>query len=108
MGFRFYKSFRILPGVRLNLSKSGISTTLGIPGANINLRRGRRRTTFGLPGTGLSYIKTRSVRSTEDNRDFAIEQAPVAIEGTPPSRGFTALLVIAAVILMAIVAVAIF
>lgn len=41
---------------RLNLSKSGISTSVGIPGARINIGgRGRITGTAGLPGTGLSY-----------------------------------------------------
>lgn len=56
MGFRFYKSFKLFPGVRLNLSKSGISAGVGIPGANINFSSRGKRTTFGIPGTGLSHI----------------------------------------------------
>lgn len=58
MGFRFYRSWKIIPGVRLNLSKSGISTTLGVRGANMNIGRRGRRYTAGLPGTGLSYVRT--------------------------------------------------
>jgi hypothetical protein len=59
--------------------------------------------TLGLPGTGLSYVKTKSGRSTADDRESAIGKAPVSFEGRPPSRGFAAFLVIAAVSLMAIV-----
>lgn len=55
MGFRFRKSVKLLPGVRLNLSKSGFSTTIGRPGASVNIRGRRVRGTVGLPGTGLSY-----------------------------------------------------
>ncbi|MDQ3246262.1 MAG: DUF4236 domain-containing protein [Pseudomonadota bacterium] len=58
MGFRFYRSWKILPGIRLNLSKSGVSSTLGVRGANMNVGRRRRRYTLGLPGTGLSYVRT--------------------------------------------------
>lgn len=36
MAFRWRKSIRILPGVRLNVSKSGISSTLGPRGASVN------------------------------------------------------------------------
>lgn len=56
MGFRFRKSFRLFPGVRLNLSKSGFSTTLGVPGANVNIRGRRVRRTVGIPGSGLSHV----------------------------------------------------
>lgn len=55
MGFRFRKSVKILPGVRLNFSKSGVSTTLGVRGASVNIgRRGTYRNT-GIPGTGISH-----------------------------------------------------
>lgn len=55
MGFRFRKSLRLFPGVRLNLSKSGISTSLGGPGATINIGPKGTRHTVGLPGSGLSF-----------------------------------------------------
>lgn len=55
MGFRFRKTIRILPGIRLNVSKSGVSTSLGRPGATINIGPGGARGTVGLPGTGISY-----------------------------------------------------
>ena len=43
----FRRRIKIIPGVRLNLSKSGISTSIGIRGANL---------TFGKKGT---YLNTR-------------------------------------------------
>jgi SH3-like domain-containing protein len=55
MGIRFRKSLRIMPGVKLNLSKSGVSTSLGRPGATINLGPRGSRATVGIPGAGLSY-----------------------------------------------------
>ncbi len=55
MGFRFRRSLSIIPGLKLNLSKSGISTSMGGRGAFINFSRRGIRTTLGLPGTGLSY-----------------------------------------------------
>jgi hypothetical protein len=54
MGFRFRRSVKILPGVRLNFSKSGVSTSFGGRGYTVNVgKRGITRT-VGLPGTGLS------------------------------------------------------
>lgn len=55
MGFRFRKSVKIAPGIRLNLSRSGISTSFGRPGATVNVGRGKTRATVGIPGSGLSY-----------------------------------------------------
>ena len=55
MGFRFQKRLSILPGVRINLSKGGVSTSLGPRGADVNIGRTGVTTNAGIPGTGLSY-----------------------------------------------------
>ncbi len=55
MGWRFRKTVKILPGVRLNISRSGISASLGPNGASINLGKRGTRTTVGIPGTGISH-----------------------------------------------------
>jgi hypothetical protein len=54
-GLRFRKTISILPGVRINLSKSGVSTSVGGKGATLNVGRGKPKMTVGVPGTGLSY-----------------------------------------------------
>jgi hypothetical protein len=59
MGYmRLWRRIRIGPGITLNLSKSGISTTVGVRGAHLTLggRRGGRAT-IGIPGTGISYVE---------------------------------------------------
>jgi hypothetical protein len=61
MGLRFRRSFELFPGVRLNVSKSGVSATFGVPGANLNVGRGGLRTTVGIPGSGLSYTQHHGV-----------------------------------------------
>jgi hypothetical protein len=55
MGLRFHKSLRIARGLRLNLSKTGPSLSLGGKGLTFNLGKKGTRTTLGLPGSGLSY-----------------------------------------------------
>ena len=55
MAFRFRRRVKLLPGVALNLSKSGISTSIGGKGATLNISKKGTRATVGLPGTGLSY-----------------------------------------------------
>jgi hypothetical protein len=55
-GFRFRKQIGVAPGVKVNLSKSRVSTSLGGRGATINVGAdGRRMITLGIPGTGMSY-----------------------------------------------------
>lgn len=51
---RFRKSIKLAPGVRINLSRSGLSTTLGVRGASVNIGKRGTRATVGIPGTGIS------------------------------------------------------
>ena len=57
MGFRFRKSFRLAPGMRLNVSWTGTSLSLGPRGAKLNLGPKGVRSTAGIPGTGMSWSK---------------------------------------------------
>jgi hypothetical protein len=54
-GLRFRKSVGVLPGVKVNLSKTGVSTSVGGHGATMNIGTRSRTVTLGIPGTGLSY-----------------------------------------------------
>ncbi|MFJ7730159.1 DUF4236 domain-containing protein [Neobacillus sp. NPDC097160] len=59
MGFGFRKSFKVAPGVRLNVSSRGVGASVGVKGLRYSVNsRGQRRTTVSLPGTGLSYTST--------------------------------------------------
>lgn len=61
MGFRFRKSVKIAPGVRLNLNRKSASISLGGKGAHYTVSStGRKTATVGLPGTGISYSVTES------------------------------------------------
>jgi hypothetical protein len=56
MGFRFRRSIKILPGLKVNLGKTGFtSVSVGGHGLTTNYGKKGTRTTVGLPGTGLSY-----------------------------------------------------
>jgi hypothetical protein len=56
MGFRFQKRIPIIPGLaRINLSKSGVSASVGPRGADVNIGCHGVTTNAGIPGTGLSY-----------------------------------------------------
>ena len=51
--FRFRYSIRLAPGIRLNIGKRGLTTSLG---GRAHITAGRKtRTTVSAPGTGLSY-----------------------------------------------------
>jgi len=58
MSFRFWRRVKILPGVTLNLSKTGGSLSFGVRGAKVTIGPHGKRTSMGIPGTGLFYTKT--------------------------------------------------
>jgi hypothetical protein len=60
--FRFRKVVSLGRYLKLNLSKTGASVSVGRPGATLNVRKDRVDGTVGLPGTGLSYRERLSNR----------------------------------------------
>jgi hypothetical protein len=56
MGFRFQRRIKILPGLAINLSKSGVGFSVGGRGFHAGIdAKGRRYTSASLPGTGISW-----------------------------------------------------
>lgn len=54
MGFRIRKSFKIFKGFRINLSKSGLSSTIGGKGFSVNIGKRGGFLNTSIPGTWLS------------------------------------------------------
>lgn len=68
MGWGFRKSINIIPGVNLNLSRSGPSISLGPKGMKYNINSRGSRVRCSIPGTGIYY--TKNLRSkTNTNRN---------------------------------------
>lgn len=66
MGFRFRKSIKIAPGIKLNLNKKSAGITFGGKGFHHTINtKGKRTTSVGIPGTGLSYSTTSGSGSTK-------------------------------------------
>ena len=66
MGFRFRKSITLLPWVRLNLTASGLSLTLGPKGKSISIGTGGVYGNLRI-GKGLSY-RTRLLKGLPSTR----------------------------------------
>lgn len=81
MGFRFQRRIKLLPGVRLNVSKSGISTSIGGRGLTYN---SRGTVTAGIPGTGLSYRHNLNAGSAEQSTPAAYRDTTNRIEAASP------------------------
>lgn len=59
MTWRIFRRFTVIPGVRLNVSRTGASLSIGQRGITTTVGRRGIRTTVGVPGTGVSYSKNR-------------------------------------------------
>ena len=72
MGFRFRKSKKILPGVRLNFSNKSVGVSLGGKHARVSVNSSGRKTySASIPGTGISYVKTSSGKHTSEQNHSA-------------------------------------
>ena len=73
MPFRFRKSFKIFPGVKANVSKGGVSFTVGTKGYHLNFSKRGVRQTVGLPGSGISetsyLVKNDPKEETESEKE---------------------------------------
>ena len=114
MGFRFRKSVKIAPGVRLNIGKKSVGISAGVKGARVSVNSsGRKTTTVGIPGTGLSYQRTEKIgghAATDKHDQTAPEYTPTVdlppIDPQPPRpprtpKGILTLLKVLAVLLIA-------
>jgi hypothetical protein len=79
MGFRFYRRVRIIPGVRLNLSKSGVSASIGGRGAWYTVGPKGTRSTVGLPGTGLYYTQANSWKGCSNRNNNSGRNGPPSL-----------------------------
>ncbi len=77
MPIRFRRTLKIAPGVKINFSKSGMSTTVGPKGFHFTFgKRGIRRT-VSIPGTGVSevdYIKKNETKAEKEKKEQAEER----------------------------------
>lgn len=65
MGLFFRKSVEVLPGVRLNAGKKGISVSIGQKGAKVTYGKGRKTVSAGIPGTGVYFRNTVSTNNKQ-------------------------------------------
>ena len=79
MGLRFRKSFKIAPGVKVNIGKKSVGMSVGgkYGGVSVNSKTGARAR-MSAPGTGISYSEklgkssAKSRKRYEDDIDFEL------------------------------------
>jgi Protein of unknown function (DUF4236) len=96
MGLRFRRSIKILPGIRLNFGKRGVSTSIGVRGAHVTFGKTGTRTTVGLPGSGMSYTHLDKPRH---EHAVASPVDPAPDPGAPPGNAWRGLLWIVLIII---------
>lgn len=75
MGLRFRKSISIVPGVKLNLGKTGMSISTGVPGFRKTFHTsGKVTTSVGIPGTGIYYVDTKNLHESNSGNYTSVTQ----------------------------------
>lgn len=73
MGLNFRKSIKIAPGIRMNISKSGVGFSAGVKGARISVNsKGRVTKTVSIPKTGISYSKSSTIKQKKKEKPKTI------------------------------------
>lgn len=80
MGWNYRKRIKIAPGMHLNFSKRGISTTIGGRGVSVNIGKNGTYLNTSIPGTGL-YNRQKIGGGTSSRRNN------FASTPEPPSNG---------------------
>jgi Protein of unknown function (DUF4236) len=88
MGFRFRRTLKIAPGIKMNLGKTGLSWSFGRRGAHVTVGKRGITQSFGIPGSALSYVSRSSRKSTRSRvRQIAAPgRAPMGRQGVDPTR----------------------
>ena len=82
VGFRFQRRVKILPGLAINISKSGVGFSVGGRGFHAGIdSKGRRYTSASLPGTGISW------RQYQKAKPHHVLPPHVASQIAPPEGG---------------------
>ncbi len=77
MPLRFRRTIKVAPGVKLNLSKGGVSTTVGTKNIKFNFGKSGVKRTIAIPGTGIQevdYIQKNETASEKEKKGRTAER----------------------------------
>ncbi|SEM12007.1 Protein of unknown function [Roseovarius azorensis] len=86
MVLRFRRTMKIAPGVRLNLTKKGVSARIGPRGAGITTGTSGTTVSVGIPGSGLHV--SRKVKAAAKRADTQDAAKPDNVPGGGAKLGF--------------------
>lgn len=104
MGLNFRKSFKIAPGVRVNIGKQGISSiSVGGRSARVTIGNKKTTTTVGIPNSGLSYSTSKHHRRRQSPNNLSTPQSYTNthhyIADQSPKRQLSVLLLIGIILM---------
>lgn len=92
MSLRFRRSIKLIPGVRLNFSKSAIGLSVGVPGARVSINtKGDMYTSAGIPGTGIYNVERTSLRGSRSRSAQVAQESEIYAPPKPPKPSLFAL-----------------
>lgn len=95
MPLRFRRTMKIAPGVRLNLTKKGVSARVGPKGVGVTVGTSGTTASAGIPGSGLHVSQKLKKGVAPSHQETAV---PVA-EVRPKRLGFSGWLVVLVIML---------
>ena len=87
MPVRIRKSFNLFPGVKVNMSKGGMSITVGGKGFHLNFSKRGVRQTVGLPGSGISESSYLFKNKADEDQKEKEERSAEGTEEKPKRPG---------------------
>ena len=86
---RLSKSFKLAPGVRMTVSRSGVGYSVGGGGVRVTRRpRGGHSRTVGIPGSGISHTRTLDESSRRTNTTARTPVLPGPAKPGPMAPGW--------------------
>jgi hypothetical protein len=90
MPVRVRKSFNLFPGVKVNMSKGGMSISVGRKGFHLNFSKRGVRQTVGLPGSGISessyLFKNKEDENQKESQAEKEQRASEEVNETPKRK----------------------
>jgi hypothetical protein len=86
MGFKFRKSIKVAPGVKINVTHKGVGVSAGVKGASISTGPSGSRITTSLPGTGISYEQRIGKKNGSKQRTSSSASATQNTTTTSPNN----------------------
>jgi uncharacterized protein DUF4236 len=86
MPIRIRKSFNLFPGVKVNMSKGGMSISVGKRGFHLNFSKRGVRQTVGLPGSGVSESSYLFKNKEDENKKESAAEKEEGVEEKPKRK----------------------